>query len=221
MRVVIADDSGIFREGLRLLLEAEGVEVTDDVADVDSLYRAVELHRPDACIVDIRMPPTHGDEGVRAAEHLRRVRPELAVLVLSTYADAAWAERLLAGGEGRVGYLLKDRVADGDQLLDALGRVVSGGTVIDPDIVSALIRRPRRDNPLDRLTERERDVLALMAEGKSNAGIASALFLSPKTVEGHAAAVFTKLGLLAESRGVSENRRVLAVLTYLEQTQRS
>jgi DNA-binding NarL/FixJ family response regulator len=219
VRVVIADDSGIFRHGLRLLLESAGVQVLRDVDSAESLIDAVDTLRPDACVVDIRMPPTHTDEGVRAAEHIRTHWPEVGVLVLSTYLDAIWAARLLGDGGGGVGYLLKDRVNDGVQLLDALRRIADGGTAVDPEIVAALVSRPRKQTRLDALTDREREILALMAEGKTNLGISKAVFLSPKTIETHVASIFTKLGLTTDGPP-TDNRRVLAILTFLKDTTR-
>lgn len=217
MRLVIADDSGIFRRGLRLLLEAAGLEVIADVGDVPQLVEAVVAHKPDAAVVDVRMPPTYTDEGVRAALQIRDVAPQTGVLVLSTYADTAWAERLLADGRGGVGYLLKDRVDDVDGLLDALRRIASGGTAVDPEIVTGLLRRRKHAATVDRLTIREREVLARMAEGLSNAGIARTMYLSPKTVEMHVGSIFTALGITSGPTG-TENRRVHAVLTYLQES---
>lgn len=217
MRVVIADDSGIFRRGLRLLLEAAGLEVVADVGDVPHLMDAVAAHHPDAVVVDVRMPPTHTDEGVRAALSIREVSPRTGVLALSTYADTAWAEQLLADGRGGVGYLLKDRVDDVDGLLGALERVVAGGTAVDPEIVAALLHRRRNAASVDRLTAREREVLGRMAQGLSNAGIARELYLSPKTVEMHVGSIFTTLGITTGAAG-SDNRRVHAVLRYLHES---
>ncbi|MGQ0574678.1 MAG: response regulator transcription factor [Pseudonocardia sp.] len=215
MRLVIADDSGIFRRGLRRLLEAAGHDVAADAADVPALLDAVEAHRPDACLLDVRMPPTFSDEGVRAAEEIRRRHPTIGLLLLSTYAETAWAERLL-DDEGGVGYLLKDRVDDVAELVGALRRVAAGGTALDPEIVASLVRRRRLAGRLDALTDRERRVLELMARGMSNAGIGRDLFVSGKTVETYAAAVFQKLGLSGERADRDRNRRVLAVLAYLQ-----
>lgn len=212
MRVVIGDDSGIFRRGLRLLLEAAGHRVPADAGDVPSVLAAVGEHRPDACLLDVRMPPTFTDEGLRAAAEIRRAHPGVGVLVLSTYAEVAWADELL-GDEGGVGYLLKDRVHDVAELTGALHRVAAGGTALDPEIVTSLVRRRRVADRLDALTDRERQVLELMARGLSNAGIGRELYVSPKTVETYAAAVFRKLGLDGGAR--DRNRRVLAVLAYL------
>jgi DNA-binding NarL/FixJ family response regulator len=215
VRVVIADDSGIFRRGLRLLLEAGGIEVVSDVGDVPGLLRCVAEHQPDVCVSDVRMPPTFSDEGVRAAEEIRGRWPGVGVLLLSTYAETAWAERLLLSGNGGVGYLLKDRVDHVTELVDALRRVAGGGTALDPEIVTSLVRRRRLSGQLDTLTDRERRVLELMAQGLSNTGISRDLFISSKTVETYAATVFTKLGLSGENADRDRNRRVLAVLTYL------
>ena len=212
MRVVIADDSGIFRKGLRLLLESVDIHVAADVDNILDLVRVVGEHRPDVCILDVRMPPTHTDEGIRAALMLRSAFPDVGVLVLSTYTVTAWAEHLLGDGRGGVGYLLKDRVDDIDGLCDALRRVSAGGTAVDNEVVSALVQRRRRAGGLDRLTEREREVLSCMAQGMSNAGIARTLHLSTKTIEANVASVFSTLGLVPSQ---NENRRVRAVLTFL------
>lgn len=212
LRVVVCDDSGIFRDGLGLLLQTVGVEVVASVGDVPSLVGAVAAHRPDAAVVDVRMPPTHTDEGIVAAVALRRRDPTIGVLVLSTYVDPRWATTLLEASPTGVGYLLKDRVDDVAILLDALRRVVGGGVALDPEVVGLLVAAHRRRSPLAELTERELEVLALIAEGRSNAGIADALVVSVKTVETHVAAVFRALRLDAST---SENRRVKAALTYL------
>ena len=212
MRVALADDSALFRRGLATLLEASGATVTAQVPSGTELVHAVASDLPDAVVLDLRMPPTFTDEGLVAAEQLRASFPSLGILVLSTYAEVAYAARLLETGTRHVGYLLKDRVEDSDALLDALVRIVAGESVVDPDIVRRLLGRQRRTSAVDRLTEREREVLGLMAEGRSNARIGRELFLSAKTVETHIAAVFMKLGLPQSS---DDNRRVLAVLTYL------
>ena len=212
MRVALADDSALFRRGLATLLEASGVAVTAQAASGVELVRAVAADPPDAVVLDLRMPPTFTDEGLVAAEQLRAAHPGLGILVLSTYAEVSYAARLLETGTRRVGYLLKDRVEDSDALLDALRRIVAGESVVDPDIVRRLLGRQRTTAAVDRLTEREREVLGLMAEGRSNARIGRELYLSAKTVETHIAAVFSKLGLPQSS---DDNRRVLAVLTYL------
>lgn len=216
MRVLIVDDSGIFRRGLRLLLEAAGVEVVADLADVATVLAGLPELRPDVCVLDVRMPPTFTDEGVAAAEQIRCRQPDVGVLLLSTYADTAWAERLLCSGHGGVGYLLKDRVDHAAELVEALRRVAGGGTVLDPDVVASLVRRKRVAGRLDALTDRERRVLELMARGMSNVGIGRDLFVSGKTVETYAAAVFQKLGLSGDNSDRERNRRVLAVLTYLQ-----
>jgi DNA-binding NarL/FixJ family response regulator len=213
MRIVIAEDAALFRAGLARLLEDDGHQVCAAVADGDALLAAAAEHRPDIVIADIRMPPTYTDEGLRAALELRRSRPETAVLVLSQYIETRYADSLLRGSPAGVGYLLKDRVADVTEFTDAVTRVAAGGTALDREVVSQLLAASRRSGALDPLTPRERDVLALMAEGRSNTGIAAALVLTLGTVEKHIASVFGKLGLPASE---SDNRRVLAVLRYLE-----
>jgi len=212
VRVAVADDSTLFRHGLALLLRDTGVEVTIEARTGHELVARVAQDPPDVVILDIRMPPTFTDEGLVSAERLREAHPGLAILVLSTYAETPYAVRLLQNGPAGIGYLLKDRVADAGTLQDALSRLAEGESVIDPEIISKLVARERLTTELDRLTDRERDVLQLMAEGRSNNGIGQRLYLSPKTVEAHVAAVFTKLGL---SAGSQDNRRVLAVLTWL------
>ncbi len=213
---MIADDSGLFRRGLRLLLEAAGVEVPADAEDVVQLLRAVEEHRPDVVVVDVRMPPAYVDEGLRAAEEIRRRWPGVGVLLLSTYAETTWAQRLLSDSPDGVGYLLKDRVDDVTQLTGAMRRVALGGTALDPEVVASLVRRTRTHGQLESLTPRERHVLELMAQGLSNAGIGRRLFLSGKTVETHVAAVFSKLHLAGDDGSGDQNRRVRAVITFLE-----
>ena len=212
MRVVIAEDAALFREGLMRLLEDRGHQVCAAVADADALLAAVAAHHPDVAVVDIRMPPTHTDEGLRAALALRRDHPGTGVLVFSQYIETRYAARLLEGSAGGVGYLLKDRVADVAEFVDALTRVAGGGTALDPEVVSQLLGASRHARGLAAVTPREREVLALMAEGRSNAGIASALVISGGAVEKHVASIFDKLGL---SPSESDNRRVLAVLRYL------
>ena len=212
MRVALADDSALFRRGLATLLEALGVTVTAQVPSGAELLAAVAADPPDAVVLDLRMPPTFTDEGLVAAERLRAAHPSLGILVLSTYAEVAYAARLLEPGTRHVGYLLKDRVEDSDALHDALVRVVAGESVVDPDIVRRLLGRQRTTAAVDQLTAREREVLGLMAEGRSNQRIGRELYLSAKTVETHIAAVFAKLGLPPSS---DDNRRVLAVLTFL------
>ena len=215
MRVALADDSALFRKGLAALLGASGVEVTAGVPSGADLLNAVAVDLPDAVVLDLRMPPSFTDEGLVTAEKLRARYPALGILVLSTYAEVAYAARLLQTGTRHVGYLLKDRVEDSDALLDALRRVVAGESVVDPSIVRRLLGRRRITQAVDQLTAREREVLQLMAEGRSNAAIGKELYLSAKTVETHIAQVFAKLGLPQSS---DDNRRVLAVLTYLRGT---
>jgi DNA-binding NarL/FixJ family response regulator len=213
VRVVIAEDVAILRDGLVELLTGRGFEVAAAVADPDALRNAVAEHRPDIVVVDIRMPPTHTDEGLRAALELRRDHPDLGVLVFSQYIETRYAAELLAGGAKGVGYLLKDRVAHVNDFVDALRRVADGGTVLDPEVVTQLFGASRRRGSLARLSPREREVLTLMAEGRSNAAIAAELVVSPRAVEKHIANVFTKLDLFPSD---NDHRRVLAVLRYLE-----
>jgi DNA-binding NarL/FixJ family response regulator len=212
MRVVIAEDAALLREGLIRLLEDRGHQVCAAVADAEALLDAAAEHKPDVAVVDVRMPPTHTDEGLRAALRLRQDHPGMGVLVFSQYIETRYAARLLEGNAAGVGYLLKDRVADVAEFAEALARVADGGTALDPEVVSQLFRASRRAGGLAALTRRERDVLALMAEGRSNAGIAAALVISGGAVEKHVASIFGKLGL-PPSEG--DNRRVLAVLRYL------
>jgi len=213
LRVVLADDSGIFRQGLRLLLESAGVTVVDDVGNVPRLMACVAAHHPDVVIVDVRMPPTHTDEGVQAALTLHRTAPSVGVLLLSTYVETGWVSRLLEQLPGRFGYLLKDRVDDVSGLLDAIERVAEGGLAVDPEVVQTLLMAHRSRDPLAGLTEREREVLALVAQGRSNAGIADQLHLSPKTVETYVAGVFRALQLEVDQ---GDNRRVRATLAFLD-----
>ncbi len=213
MRVVIAEDSALLRDGLEHLLRRRGHEVAAAVGDGEALLTAVAEHVPDVVVVDIRMPPTHTDEGLRAALELRRDHPDVAVLLLSQYIETRYATRLLAGRCEGIGYLLKDRIADVSDFLDALARVAGGGTVLDPEVVSQLMGTGRRVGSLDTLTAREREVLALMAEGRSNAAIAERLFLSNASVEKYITGIFGKLGL---PPAAGDHRRVLAVLHYLE-----
>jgi DNA-binding NarL/FixJ family response regulator len=213
MRVVIAEDAAVFREGLVRLLEDRGHQVCAAVADGEALLGAVATHRPDVAVVDIRMPPTHTDEGLRAALRLRADHPGTGVLVFSQYIETRYAARLLQGNAAGVGYLLKDRVADVAEFTEALARVAAGGTALDPEVVSQLLGAGRHARGLAGLTAREREVLALMAEGRSNAGIADLLVISAGVVEKHVASIFAKLGLPPAE---GDNRRVLAVLRYLE-----
>jgi DNA-binding NarL/FixJ family response regulator len=212
MRVVIAEDAAVLRAGLVQLLADRGYEVCAAVADGESLLAAVAAHHPHVTVVDVRMPPTYTDEGLRAAIQLRRGYPETAVLVFSQYVETRYATRLLAESASGVGYLLKDRVADVAEFAEALARVAGGGTALDPEVVSQLLSASRQAASLDSLTRREREVLSLMAEGRSNAAIAAALVVSAGAVEKHVASIFAKLGL-PQSEG--DNRRVLAVLRYL------
>ncbi len=212
MRVVIAEDSALLREGLVRLLEDRGYEVAAAVGDAGSLLAAVAEHHPDVVVTDIRMPPTHTDEGLRAAAELRRHHPEIGVLVLSQYIETTYATALLAGNAGGVGYMLKDRVADAAEFAGALERVAAGGTALDSEVVTKLMRASRQVGGLGGLTPREREVLELMAEGRSNAAIAEAMVISSGAVEKHVASIFGKLGLPSSE---ADNRRVLAVLQYL------
>ena len=212
MRVVIAEDGVLLREGLASLLADEGHEVAETVGDALGLVEAVEKDRPDLCIVDVRMPPTFTDEGLRAAIEIRSRWPGTPVLVLSQYVEERYATELLSGESSGVGYLLKQRVADVREFLDALERVANGGTALDPEVVAQLLARARR-HPHDELTPREREVLSLMAEGLSNAGIAQRLVITEGAVEKHVTSIFTKLGL---EPAETDHRRVLAVLSYLE-----
>ena len=212
LRVVIADDSVLLREGLSRLLEESGFEVAGQAGDADDLLRKVGAHKPDVAVVDVRMPPTHTDEGLRAAHRIRAEHPDTAVLVLSQYVEEAYALELLSESTERTGYLLKDRVADVDTFTDAVRRVAGGGSALDPEVVALLLGRRRREDPLEALTAREREVLGLMAEGRSNAAIAEALVVTERAVEKHVTSIFTKLRL---PPAAEDHRRVLAVLTYL------
>lgn len=213
MRIVIAEDSAIMREGLGLLLAGEGRTVVASVADGDSLLAAVETHRPDMCIVDVRMPPTHTDEGLRAALNLRSSHPEIGVLIFSQHVETTYASALLSSGATGVGYLLKDRVADVAEFLDAVNRVGNGGTALDPEVVAQLLASERTRGDLDLLTVREREVMELVAQGRSNTAIAAQLWISEGAVEKNISNIFSKLSLPTTS---SDNRRVLAVLRYLQ-----
>ncbi|MDQ1602711.1 MAG: hypothetical protein QOE01_556 [Actinomycetota bacterium] len=212
MRVVIAEDAAMMREGLVRLLTDRGFEVCAAVADADALRSAVAAAVPDVAIIDIRMPPTHTDEGLVAAQEIRERQPDTGVLVLSHFVESRYAMRLLEGHPGGTGYLLKDRVSDVAVLVDALQRVDAGECVLDPTIVARLLARRTTSEPLAGLTKREREVLGLMAEGRSNGAISERLFLSPKTVEAHVKHIFTKLGL---TESTDDHRRVLAVLAHL------
>jgi len=211
-RVVIAEDSVLLLAGLTKLLESAGFEVAATAADATGLLAAVEREQPDVVIADVRMPPTHTDEGIRAALVIRSQWPDIAVLVLSQYVEERYAADLLSTNTRAVGYLLKDRVADVAEFLDALRRVAAGGTALDPEVVAQLLVRRGGGDPLDNLTERERDVLALMAEGRSNAEISAALVITDSAVSKHINSIFAKLGLYPRDAG---HRRVLAVLRYL------
>ncbi|WP_331768330.1 response regulator transcription factor [Embleya sp. NBC_00896] len=212
MRIVVADDSVLLREGLVRLLVEDGHQVVDAVGDGPSLVEAVLEHRPDVSIVDVRMPPTHTDEGLRAATTARSHLPGAPMLILSQYVEASYAGDLLADGSGAVGYLLKDRVARIEEFLDALDRVAHGATVLDPQVIAQLLAERRRDSAVSTLTVRERQILALMAEGCSNTAVARQLTVSASAVEKHIGNIFAKLGLLPDD---ARHRRVLAVLTYL------
>ena len=211
-RVVLADDSVLLREGVARLLEEAGFDVVAQSGTADDLLRHVSMHKPDVAVVDIRMPPTHTDEGLRAAQEIRVAHPGVGVLLLSQYVEPAYAMALLESSAEGVGYLLKDRVADLEQFGTAVRRVADGGSALDPAVVSELVGRKRRDDPLDQLTAREREVLELMAEGRSNQAIAERLFVTLRAVEKHVTSIFTKLGLPAST---DDHRRVLAVLAYL------
>ena len=212
MRVVVAEDSVLLRAGLTRLLADAGEDVVAAVDDADALVDVVERHRPDLAVVDVRMPPTFTDEGIRAAVAIRRRRPDVGILVLSQYVEETYAAELIAGDTAGFGYLLKDRIADVADFLDALRRVAGGGTALDPEVVAQLLVRRHRD-PMERLTPREREVLALMAEGRSNSAIAAALFVSDSAIEKHVNSIFTKLDLQPAD---GDHRRVLAVLRFLE-----
>ncbi|HLM92713.1 MAG TPA: response regulator transcription factor [Gaiellaceae bacterium] len=212
MRVVLAEDSVLLREGVARILVEAGFEVVGQAGNADELLLKVRSYSPDVAIVDIRMPPTHTDEGLRAAQEIREKHPNCGVLVLSQYVEAAYAMELLAESAEGVGYLLKDRVSDVNEFADAVRRVGEGGSALDPTIVSQLVGRRRRDDPIDQLTPREREVLGLMAEGRSNSGIAEQLVVTERAVEKHVTSIFSKLRLPAASE---DHRRVLAVLAYL------
>jgi DNA-binding NarL/FixJ family response regulator len=212
MRVVVADDSPLLREGVAHVLAEDGIDVVAQVGDATALLHAVERSQPDLAIVDVRMPPTQTDEGARAAVEIRSRHPEIGLLLLSQVIEAQYALTLLSEHPHGFGYLLKDRVLAIDDFLQSVHRVADGGTAIDPDVVSQLLGRRRAHGPLDDLSPREREILALMAEGRSNHGICQKLFLSPKTVESHVHSIFLKLGITAAA---DDHRRVMAVLTHL------
>jgi DNA-binding NarL/FixJ family response regulator len=213
LRIVIAEDAAIMRDGLTQTLTRRGLDVVAAVADATGLRQAVATHRPDVAIVDVRMPPTHTDEGLRAAQAIHAEYPQVGVLVFSQYIEAASAAELFAGAPAGVGYLLKDRVADVSDFIEAIARVAQGGTVLDSEVVRHLLGAGRRSDSLAVLTSRERDVLSLLAQGRSNAAIAAELFISPKVVEKHVASIFAKLGLAPSD---NDNRRVIAAIKYLE-----
>jgi DNA-binding NarL/FixJ family response regulator len=213
MRVVVAEDSVLLREGVVRLLQEAGHEVVGQAGDHDELMRKVRAHKPDLAVVDVRMPPTQTDEGLRAAKVIRSELPAVGVLVLSGYVEPAYAQELLAENAEGIGYLLKDRVSDVGAFADAVERVGAGGSALDPEVVSVLMGRSREDDPLDELTPREREVLGLMAEGRTNAAIAGQLVISERAVEKHVTSIFSKLGLTASTE---DHRRVLAVLRFLE-----
>jgi DNA-binding NarL/FixJ family response regulator len=212
MRVVIAEDSVLLREGIARLLQDAGHEVVAQAGDAVDLVRKVSAHKPDIAIVDVRMPPTNTDDGLRAALELRERVPETAVLVLSQYVEERYAHELIGGGAAGVGYLLKDRVADVERFVDAVARVGDGGSALDPEVVAQLLGRRRRDDPLEALTPREREVLGLMAEGRSNSAIAEELVVTERAVEKHVTSIFGKLDLAPTQQ---DHRRVLAVLRYV------
>ncbi len=212
MRVVVAEDSALLREGLVRLLEDGGFEVAGQAGDADELVRKVAAHKPDVAVVDIRMPPTQTDDGLRAALEIRRLVPETGVLVLSQYVEERYARDLLGEDAAGAGYLLKDRVADVTRFIDAVRRVGEGGSALDPEVVAHLLGRRKRDDPLADLTSREREVLALMAEGRSNHAIADGIVVTERAVEKHVTSIFGKLGLPPTPE---DHRRVLAVLTFL------
>jgi DNA-binding NarL/FixJ family response regulator len=213
MRAVIAEDAVLLREGLSRLLTEGGFDVVDCVADGEALLRSVERNQPDVCVVDIRMPPTFSDEGVRAALVIRKQWPDVSLLMLSQYVEERYAVDLLAGDSSGIGYLLKDRVADVGDFLEALRRVASGGAALDPEVVTQLLVRSGKKDPLEPLSPREREVLGLMAEGRTNSSIAGALVVTEGAVEKHVTNIFLKLGLPPADQA---HRRVLAVLRYLE-----
>jgi DNA-binding NarL/FixJ family response regulator len=213
LRVVIADDHALLLQGLASMLEAHGFDVVAQASDADDLVRKVGAHRPDAAVIDIRMPPTNTDDGLRAAVRIRQTHPDVGVLVLSQYVEAAYALELIGEDARGVGYLLKDRIADFDEFAGALRRVAAGGSVLDPEVVRWMLGRPRDASKLSELTAREREVLGLIAEGCSNQGVARRIVVSERAVEKHVTSILSKLGLPAEPEA---HRRVMAVLAYLE-----
>jgi len=212
MRILIAEDSVLLRAGLTRLLDEGGHDIVGAVGDADALVTSAVQLRPDLAVVDVRMPPTLTDDGLRAALAIRATHPEIAILVLSQYVEETYASELLAGDVGRIGYLLKDRIADVGDFLDAVERVGAGGTVLDPEVISQILARSRQTDPLSQLSPREREVLGLMAEGRSNSAIAAALVVGDGAVEKHVTSIFTKLGLPPAE---SDHRRVLAVLRWM------
>ena len=214
MRIVIADDAVLLREGAARLLEDAGFEVVAQAGDAEDLMRKVRAHKPDVAVIDIRMPPDNVDDGLRAALEIRAELPDIGLLLLSQYVEERYLSQLLADGAEGVGYLLKDRVADVERLSDAVRRVAEGGSVLDPEVVAHMLGRRERDEPLDELTPREREVLGLMAEGRTNRAIAEHLVVSERAVERHVTAIFGKLGLTASE---GDHRRVLAVLAFLRE----
>lgn len=215
MRILICEDSVLLREGLIRLLEDAGHEVVAALHDAEMLDERVARTNPDLCVLDVRLPPTFTDEGIRAALRIRAVRPELPLLVLSQYVEERYASELIAAQGGALGYLLKDRVADVADFIESVQRIADGGTVLDPEVVAQLLSRRTRDERMASLTERERQVLALVAEGKSNQAIAGVMYLSEASIEKHITAIFQKLGLEADEHG---NRRVLAAIAHIENT---
>jgi DNA-binding NarL/FixJ family response regulator len=212
VRVIVADDSVLLREGVTRLLEEAGFDVVGQAADRDELMRKTRAHKPDIAIIDIRMPPTHTDEGLQAAREIREQLPDTGVLVLSAYLEEEYALELLGEDAAGVGYLLKDRVSDGDRFAEAVRRVAEGGSALDPEVVSQMLGRRRAEDPLEELTPREREVLALMAEGRTNQAIAGTLVISERAVEKHVTSIFSKLNL---PPAPEDHRRVLAVLAFL------
>ena len=212
MRVVIADDAVLLREGAARLLEDAGFEVVAQAGDAEDLLRKVRAHNPDVAIIDVRMPPDNTDDGLRAALTIREELPDVGILLLSQYVEDRYLGELLAGGAEGVGYLLKDRLADVERLTEAVERVAAGGSVLDPEVVAQMLGRSRAEGPLDSLTDREREVLGLMAEGRTNRAIAEELFVSERAVERHVTTIFVKLDL---PTGEQDHRRVLAVLAFL------